>query len=771
MLKLDYYVKQEEQVQVVSDLDALILASSPSSEYVTDETFSFIAGDGSLVFTSDLAKQEVGEQLSLLPDRDETHAQRVARQRLEEREPQQDPIYHVEPNEQQVDQFKGFIDSLFPPIEEGGDEEKNIDKINEAAEEVGNAAAVDYPAFNWRSEKGQVHSLNLPDTGFMVGADTSKLTAGRPSSQAQILPVDPSDFSQGWNVYKRPYVTTDTGHATARRSLDLTSNIKPLNKQPIRNFTNAYHAATQVVRKDVGQRGHKPILSIGHKEPGTEEEAEQFQKRLNRLIKRKRINQNVGRAIRRNSKFAGTRANDALLGQGNINQNIIDEANDTEIQGRSVASGNIGFLGRIAASFAAGYEEGKLGNLKGGADYSKAGGRQQFWENNVKLTTKYGAAKDAYEAATRKADRLRDPHQQNVANLSAWTDFKNAYAMIDRQAQANGSSGEAVKEHYNKIVSGVKTVLPPSHSFKEMDESREDYGKVYSSPKLERKIGSLDANRKYVKLQPLSRVDPSLIDDPLQSGPKSVPEPEPIPEADPEGSGQPAEGEQLPLIPEYGQQGLPGMGVPGQPLAPDDPGVGKTQYSGQHVPSREREYKSTAPYGLPLYQGPPRGDDNSISTFYDKREAKKAKAQLANKAGLVVPGVGAGQNQPGYAQAVQGLQQQGRAIAAGGENEMAQQQSDSYNDVVEQVNAKAKRSQARSKMRQAEAGARVAKAKANEAEAKAEQIENDVKENIASLVSKLDTRIAVLNVQEDPKISFILEKLENTIDIIDRKGK
>ena len=43
-----------------------------------------------------------------------------------------------------------------------------------------------------------------------------------------------------------------------------------MNKQPIRNFTNAYHAATQVVRKDVGQRGHKPILSIGHKEPGTE---------------------------------------------------------------------------------------------------------------------------------------------------------------------------------------------------------------------------------------------------------------------------------------------------------------------------------------------------------------------------------------------------------------------------------------------------------------------------------------------------------------------
>ena len=221
---------------------------------------------------------------------------------------------------------------------------------------------------------------------------------------------------------------------------------------------------------------------------------------------------------------------------------------------------------------------------------------------------------------------------------------------------------------------------------------------------------------------------------------------------------------------------MPGMGAePGaQPVAggPGPQISGKEDGSGgagAQVPASEREYAMSAPYGLPLYQGEPRGE-GKVASFYDKRAAKAAKADAAKGDQSRQMGE-AGGAATGGPMEVPGAVATGADRAARNVGPMELQETnemtapmDDYKQAAEEEEFKAKRSQSKSKIRTARANARVAKTRADEAEAKASRSEAESGAKIAHMLEKLDREIVELTAHSNPKVSSVLSRLEKAID-------
>jgi len=423
------------------------------------------------------------------------------------------------------------------------------------------------------------------------------------------------------------------------------------------------------------------------------------------------------------------------------------------------------FIGRMKSGFQAGYRaemERQQGEQPSGKLYNS--NPQEYWEKRGQLATQYAKANAEYDREKGVADRLSTPEETHEATKAAYEKFSKARDKVGVEAEDIGATLENVVGHVEKIKSGSTTVLPPAAG----------WPSAYGGGN---RVRSLQRNIKIAGLKPYQRASASTGIPQAPTAPTaevSAPAEGQQLAFDPAamaGEGQPqAEAAQVPTQPTAEQPYLPGMtpgaapgatqqvpmpgmgaeegdqpvaGVPGGQI-PTKPGGGGAAAG---IPAREREYSTSAPYGLALHQGEERGE-GKVSSFYDKREAKKAKAALAEKTGLVVPGVGASASQPGYGQA---------------ENEMAEPMDD-YKQAAEEEEFKAKRSQSKSKIRTARANARMAKARADEAEAKASRSEAESGAKISHMLEKLDREIIELTAHANPKISSVLSRLEKAID-------
>ena len=95
-------------------------------------------------------------------------------------------------------------------------------------------------------------------------------------------------------------------------------------------------------------------------------------------------------------------------------------------------------------------------------------------------------------------------------------------------------------------------------------------------------------------------------------------------------------------------------------------------------------------------------------------------------------------------------------------------EQDQFQMAIENEVAASKRVQQKSKARSAKAQARVAAAKADEAEVKARRAEEDRESHIAEILSKLDDNISSLVVKSDPGVADVFTQLEKTIDSLEK---
>jgi len=478
---------------------------------------------------------------------------------------------------------------------------------------------------------------------------------------------------------------------------------------------------------------------------------------------------------------------------GQLTDKVMYSAGVGLVRAQAATDAVSGFMGRMKSGFQAGYRaemERQHGAPPSGDKYESD--PQGYWEERGKLATAYGKANAEYDREKAIADAMEEPEDTEKATASAWAKFSESRAKVAEGAEAIGANIENVVGHVEKIKSGKGTVLPPSAGWPS------SYGGASKVRSLQRnlKIAGLKpyqtASTGIPQAPPATAEAPAADEAPAEAaapaptgrvgdtvpitGPGETPPP-PRPavtgpgETAPPGATPPeaaptrpvtGPGETPPPVPTP----RPVITGPGETPPPENgPGptiAGKTDGGGAtaSIPSTEREYATSAPYGLTLHQGEERGE-GKVSSFYDKREAKKAAAakqqEVEGGGGLAVPGQAgwdAGKQQAGFKPGEFGM---------AGENEMAAP-IDDYKQAAEEEEFKAKRSQSKSKIRTARANARMAKARADEAEAKASRSEAESGAKIAHMLEKLDREIIELTAHVNPKVSSVLSRLEKAID-------
>ena len=478
---------------------------------------------------------------------------------------------------------------------------------------------------------------------------------------------------------------------------------------------------------------------------------------------------------------------------GQLTDKVMYSAGVGLVRAQAATDAVSGFMGRMKSGFQAGYRaemERQQGAQPSGELYDS--NPQAYWEQRGELATKYAKGNAEFDREKGIADRLTDPQLANDAMTAAWDKWKGVRNEVDLAAADMGATLANIEGHVEKIKSGKGTVLPPAAGWPS------SYGGAS-------KVRSLQRNLKMAGLKPYGGASTGIPQEPtLRPVPEAPAEEAPAEGGeqlafDPEamaGEGQPQaeaapEAAQAPAQPTSQQLKLPGMegdeqlGLPGfgdaqgvQPVAAGEeatngPGptiAGKNGSGGAaaSVPAKEREYATSAPYGLTLHTGDERGE-GQVSTFYDKREARKAKAAkqqetIEGGGGIAAPGQAGwdtGKQQAGFTSgSTPGPRGQ---LNLAGENEMAEP-IDDYKQAADEEESKAKRSQSKSKIRTARANARMAKARADEAEAKASKSEAESGAKIAHMLEKLDREIIELTAHANPKVSSVLSRLEKAID-------
>ena len=848
LLKLDYYLKQEEDLFAVSALSDLISATSSDFYFkdVSDRTISmFTEGGVAIGPLSYLLKAE--DDLGRTYRADDADAftglkdSRFLGLNRTLRSGDVDPEWEKFFAEG-TEQTWNFLDSLMP---EGTENDNDAQEAGEALTEalVTDGEYLDYNSSDIFPKEGIM--LEHPDAGAI-----------------RIVRADPKDSSKGYNILRN-----DKGGSYSKVA-PWGDDQTQLNDKPIRHYKNAYKTAKDSMVATSGDKGIKPKLRLGQ---GSQRVTRQQRRNLIQKVEKKlasrekAIKKSVAqqtrerwknnakefvasiperakdaagksikelgqkaleaadafieqgkqagedakpglraaaqkiadaarsefynaqdawdsakqfaqekapilRAVLHQAKVKGTPAWNAAVKKGvQLSYSAMNAAGKGWAKTEAAREATSGFLGRMKAEFRQGYQaeiESRLGKQPSGDTYKN--NPQQYWEGRSKLATEYAQATSAYEKATAKADRIEDPKESNKAKVAAWGEFQTSRDAVAKGAEEIGSSLGAVENHVKEIRQGNKAVLPPAAGFPT------EYGGKTA-------INRLRKNIKAAGLKPFpNEILGGGVDAPKEPELRDVPVAEPE-AAEPEAAIAGDSGEQLPLMPEYGQGALPGMGVEGQPLESDAPGVqppqpqpqperqiempmpdaegGQENKAAAAIPSNDREYVKPGfrnTRGLTMHTGVDRAGKKS--TFYSKKEsASKSQQGDVNTAGPTPHPINVPRKDVGF---------QGKLEMAG-EDEMA----DPINDYKEEADAiveESKQSQAKSKMRTAKANARVAKARANEAEAKAKRSEADSGVHIADILAKLDDRIAVLNAHKNPKISSVLSKLEDTIDSIDK---
>jgi len=642
-----------------------------------------------------------------------------------------------------ADQFDALSNTLFGP-----------DTDPETAEEpaTGIANAIISSGEHYTEE-------NFPEKGI----ELSDEQAGTVS----IKYADPKDSTKGWNVYR---------HVGVEESL--------LNKQPIRNYTNAYNAAKDSMFLGGMARDKKPQISLGS---GTEltndQEVDLVQQISHKLRSYRKKSESTrsqwgGRYGDKKAKLTKDEKDDIIGGalqqatiKGSpvwevvhkgkpITNNVLSSIGDGLARQRALPDASMSWWSRMKAGYKEGHRkqmEFMHGAMPKGDLYDFS--PQKYWEERGKLATQYARANAEFDREFFNASQITNLQESLVVKNAAWDKFVVVRDEVTEGAIKIGATLENVQGHVQRIKDGSKTVLPPAAGFPT----------IYGGAKT---VRALQGNFKQAGLTPPAPAAATRIPQkPPAPAPTAAPAPvaPEVPVVEPQ-ERFPEEGQQLELMPQENQQLALNpnvMAVADQPPEPLPVSVPAPQQMEMPMPGAEgggenvaaagivtgdREYLEpgeTAPKGVTLHSGLDR--KGKKATFYSKKEAKAKKVTKTT-----APTAG-----PKPVRDMDtGLQQEMRLA---GENEMAAPMDD-YKQAADVEEAKAKRSQSKSKIRTARANARMAKARANEAEAKASRSEAESGAKIAHMLEKLDREIIELTAHTNPKVSAVLSRLEKAID-------
>jgi len=412
----------------------------------------------------------------------------------------------------------------------------------------------------------------------------------------------------------------------------------------------------------------------------------------------------------------------------------------------------------ISQGFKEGWQEGQaFGSKLGGQLKYRAPDNamyredpRAYWKERGKLVTQLARMEAKYEDAIDKAKGLSDvnlingqPEKRQYRNPAtgeveqviinpradaieqAIVNYSKTEDSIENLARPLDVSLEAVRAHFNEILSGNADTMPPGEGFPTR------FGGYIKRRQLEKNV------KKYVPQGPQGR---GLKEALLGKDPKF---------------------EEL----HEGQQGS-------RRLTPVE------QAGGDRGPvsTQDREYLKPgqqAPESVKEHYAERRGADGHQARYYSKKEAARILDEQKNgpdKRDSNLEEEDDEKSKPFYYSNTS-------EMTKGGENEMAPTNApktpqdpaaEQFQMATENEVAAAKRVSQKSKARSAKANARVASARADEAEVKARRAEEDREVHIGEILHKLDSNISELIVKSIPEVSDVFSQLEKTIDTIEK---
>ncbi len=372
-----------------------------------------------------------------------------------------------------------------------------------------------------------------------------------------------------------------------------------------------------------------------------------------------------------------------------------------------------------------------------------------YWKERGKLVTQLARMEAKYEDAIDKAKGLSDinlidgqPEKRPYRNPAtgeieqviinpradaieqAIVNYSKTEDSIENLARPLDVSLEAVRAHFNEILSGNPHTMPPGEGFPTR------FGGYIKRRQLEKNV------KKYVPQSPQGR---GLQEALLGKDPKF---------------------EEL----HEGQQGDRRLAQVEQAGGGQGP-----------IGTQDREYLKPgqqAPENVKEHYAERRGADGHQARYYSKREAARVLDEQKNGPDKRDSNLEEedDKEKPFY-------YSNPNDMTKGGENEMAPTNApktpqdpaaEQFQMAVENEVAAAKRVSQKSKARSAKANARVASARADEAEVKARRAEEDREVHIGEILQKLDSNISELVVKSDPNVSDVFKQLEKTIDTIEK---
>jgi hypothetical protein len=412
----------------------------------------------------------------------------------------------------------------------------------------------------------------------------------------------------------------------------------------------------------------------------------------------------------------------------------------------------------ISQGFKEGWQEGQaLGRSVGGQLKYRAPDNamyrddpRAYWKERGKLITQLARMEAKYEDEIQNAKGLSDvnlidgqPEKRQYRNPAtgeieqvivnpradaieqAIVNYSKSEDRIENLARPLDVSLEAVRAHFNEILSGNPNTMPPGEGFPTR------FGGYIKRRQLEKNI------KKYVPKVPQGL---GLREAMLGKDPKF----EEIHE---------------------GQQGSRRLAQVEQAGGGQGP-----------ISTQDREYlkpNQQAPEGVREHYAERRGADGRQARYYSKKEAARILDEQKNGPNQRDSNLEEEENEkskPFYYSNTSG-------VTKGGENEMAPTNApktpqdpaaEQFQMATENEVAAAKRVSQKSKVRSAKANARVASARADEAEVKARRAEEDREVHIGEILHKLDSNISELIVKSNPEVSDVFSQLEKTIDTIEK---
>ena len=430
-------------------------------------------------------------------------------------------------------------------------------------------------------------------------------------------------------------------------------------------------------------------------------------------------------------------------------------------------NGTTSWWGVLAHAISQGFKEGwkdgqALGRGVGGQLKYRAPDNDKYrddprayWQERGKLVTQLARMEAKYEDAIQKAQDLPDVNlvdgepakrqyrnpangeiQQVVINPradaieQAIVNYSKAEDRIENLARPLDVSVEAVRAHFNEILSGNPDTMPPGQGYPTR------FGGYLKRRQLEKNVN------KYVPKSPQGR---GLREAMLGKDPKF---------------------EEM----HEGQQGDKRL------AQVEQAGGGKGSVS-----TEDREYLKPgqqAPEDVKEHYAERRGKDGHQARYYSKKDAARVLDEQKNgpdKRDSNLEEEGEEGEEEGNEE--QFYYSDTDEMTKGGENEMAAKNApktpqdpatEQFQMAVENEVAAAKRVSQKSKARSANANARVASARADEAEVKARRAEEDREVHIGEILHKLDSSISELIVKDNPEVSKVYSQLEKTINTIEK---